>query len=145
MRFQATLRTRHGLTAFVMSIGLGAGVCIPLGLMTAVTSLLKGTTVLSQRGMTHVSLGYPFHWVIQDQTMFSPPRFPVQASFESPHHSPTHVVLSGLVADSVVWALALWIALMALLAVTLLIRQAVRRSRGNLADRAESTYSPVNP
>jgi hypothetical protein len=139
MRLQATMRTRRSLTAFVMSIGLGAGVCSPLGLITAVTTLLKGTTVLSQRGMTQVSLGYPFHWVSQDQTMFSPPRFPVQASFESPHHSPTHVVLSGLVADTAVWALALWIALMALLAVTLLIRQALRRSRRNPAGPAVPT------
>jgi hypothetical protein len=133
------VRTRRNLIAFVSSIGIGVGVCIPLGCLAAVGGLLKSATVRSPHGMKQVSLGFPFHWVTQDQSMFSPPRFPTQATFENPHHSPTHVVLSGLVADTAVWALVLWIALLGLLAVTLLIRRGVRRTRGRMAGPAVST------
>jgi hypothetical protein len=139
MALRATLRTRRNLIAFASSIGIGAGVCVPLGFLAAVASMFGSTTVRSQRGLAHVSLGYPFRWLSQDQTFFSPPRFPTQATFENPHHSPTHVVLSGLLADTAVWAVALWLALLVLLAVALLLRRGIRRTRSNLAGSAVST------
>jgi hypothetical protein len=122
-----------------MSIGIGAGVCIPLGFLTAVTSVLKTTTVPSRRGLSDVTLGYPFRWLSQDQTFFLPPRFPSQTSFTSPWLSPTQLRLSGLAADTMFWAVALWLALMLVLTAALLIRSGIRGIRGNLAGPAVST------
>jgi hypothetical protein len=139
MALRATLGTRRNLIAFASSIGIGAAVCVPLGFLAAVASMFGATTVLSQRGLAHVSLGYPFRWLSQDQTFFSPARFPTQATFENPHHSPTHLALAGPFADAAVWAVALWLALLVLLAVALLIRRGIRRTRRNPAGPAVST------
>jgi hypothetical protein len=120
----------------VMSIGIGAGVCIPLGFLAAISSVLMATTVPSRRQLSDVTLGYPFRWLSQDQTFFLPPRFPSQTRFTSPWLSPTHLRLSGLAADTVCWAVALWLALMMVLAAALLIRSGIRRIRRNLLTSA---------
>jgi hypothetical protein len=104
---------------FAMSPFLAAGF-VGLGLVAAVAGgMLDRETVGSRSGLRHITLGYPFHWITQDQTWLSP-AFPTRLGVDNPRQSPTHLDRSSFAVDALVWLLVLLVAF-------LVIRAVVRR------------------
>jgi hypothetical protein len=109
-------RLRAELT---MSPFLVAGF-VGLGLVAALAGgMLDHQTVRSRSALRQVTLGYPFHWITQDQTWLSP-SFPTRLGVDNPRQSPTHLDRSSFALDSLVWLLVLLVAF-------LVIRALVRR------------------
>jgi hypothetical protein len=109
-------RLRAGLA---MSPFLVAGF-VGLGLLAAFAGgMLDRETVDSRGALHHVTLGYPFHWLTQDQGWMSP-TFPVRQGVDSPWESPTHLDRSSFAVDALMWVLLLLVAF-------IVIRALVRR------------------
>jgi hypothetical protein len=95
--------------ALAMSPFLVAGF-VGLGLVAALAGgMLDHETVSSRGALRQVTLGYPFHWITQDQTWMSP-SFPTRLGVDNPRQSPTHLDRSSFALDSLVWLLALLVA-----------------------------------
>jgi hypothetical protein len=104
---------------FAMSPFLAAGF-VGLGLVAAVAGgMLDRETIGSHHALRHITLGYPFHWISQDQSWMSP-TFPTRLGVDNPMNSPTHLDRSAFAVDALLWLLVLLVAF-------LVIRALVRR------------------
>jgi hypothetical protein len=93
---------------------------VGLGLVAALAGgMLDRETIGSRRALHHVTLGYPFQWLSQDQTWLSP-SFPTRLGVDNPRQSPTHLDRSSFAVDALLW-------LLVLLAAFIVIRALVRR------------------
>jgi hypothetical protein len=125
----------RGLSAeLAMSPFLAAGF-VALGLVAAaVGGLLDRETVGSHRALHQVTLGYPFHWITQDQAGLSP-TFPTRLGIASPWESPTHLDRSAFAVDALLW-------LVVLLVVFIVIRALVRRARPPIRSSPSTRPAP---
>jgi hypothetical protein len=119
----------RSLAFLVVSSGVSAAICIPLGLVIALATCFRAVTVSSAAGIAHLRFGYPFHWLTQDQTIYTPTRFPARVIVDNPHHCPTQIHLSGLLADTAVWSGALLVGVALLFMLILMIRSKTPRWR----------------
>jgi hypothetical protein len=105
--------------ALTMSPFVVAGF-VGLGLLAAFAGgMLDRETVGSRSVLRHVTLGYPYHWISQDQSWMSPP-FPTRLGVDNPMDSPTHLDQWSFAVDALLWMLVL-------LAGFIVIRAVVRR------------------
>jgi hypothetical protein len=95
--------------------------CVLLAIAVVLGSLAIPTKVASRDEQARVELGWPFSLVVQDNSRYDPPAYPVAYDFENPQNSPTRI-LWGRFIVSVLLATAI-------LEVALLLGDALRRRR----------------
>lgn len=76
------------------------GLSLIIGTVLLVVSLFVPVKVTDQSAAGAVKLGWPLHYIIQDQSSLDPP-YPTRSSFLSINEYPTEISWSYLVADFV--------------------------------------------
>jgi hypothetical protein len=92
------------LLASAVGTGVWAGLCVPCGVILTIATVLRSTRVLNSAAVTHVTYGYPFRWVTQDQTIYPLSRYPGVSTVCSPRRCPTQLNLSSLTTDAAIWS-----------------------------------------
>ena len=92
-----------------------------LAIALVLGSLAVPTETASRDEQARVELGWPWSFVVQDNSRFDPPAYPVAYDFENPQNSPTRILWGKFILSVLLIA--------AVLEVLVVLAAALRRRR----------------
>lgn len=107
--------------------------CLPISLAAMLCLLELPTEVRSEADLASVGFGWPFAWMVQDQSRYASQHFPMTAEYVGARGMvdplTTQVDWAAFAADTAI----LWVAACAVLGLALRILQGVRSARATRA------------